>query len=724
MPELDWNSGHNINTGTATAVTTALAASSLTYAAGIHPLWDLAVGAAGALGAAVDGARRGHVGSTLAYRAGLWLSAGGWCSWAAAGGPPWSLTSLAVLAGGGLFGRLTWNAVGRAEQAAIVRRRQQQYAAEQAEQQALHDAWGGQWEERLTRVAKIPAGTRVVAIQPWAGNTGYTVEADLPGGTTVRQIKPHEEAFGSDLRLPEGCGVEVAAGRRKGTVIVRVSTVNVMEQTIPYPLDIGPTSIDDEFAIGLHRDGTPALGSLAHICGLGIGDTGSGKTNTLTVVNAQLVRTIDALVWHIDTTGAGLSLPWLTSWAIEGTHKRPVIDWSAHTHDETRAMLTMAVQIIETRKRRYQKLMRQANDTKLPARADVPAIIIVVDETADLPGDIKGMIETVMNTGRAVRVRVEVSSLRATSDSVPVAVKKRAKWRWGMYVTDPEELSYLFAGYQNVDPADAPWPGCGFNAYNSTKPRPFKAYALTPDRIDAIAAAVSARRPVLDEISASVEYGKYYPSRWARVLPHLYEGETLHEVTHPYTDVPVIDVPTRQPAPAARSFSGAAGAGIRPGTPEWSRLFPARGQQPEPAPEQGPDEDEDEPNGLRLVVNDPDQPEHEHPAPVEDEANAQEPQQTSDWYEPEPQARQQAAPRASAQDTAMRLLLDAGPQGTGPSRMETELKAMGFGTHRATISAWLRQWTASAEVIRRGHGTTAYYVHRSYARDHEPGDRE
>ncbi|MFI6765621.1 hypothetical protein [Streptomyces sp. NPDC050355] len=725
MPDLDWQGRHTLNTATATALTSALAASSLTYVTGVHPAWDMTVAAGGAIGAAVDGARRGRLGGTLAYRAGLWLAAGGWSSWAAAGGPPWSLPALAALAGAALAGRLSWNAVGRYETAEKLRRRKAAEVADQAERQERHDEWGAQWKDRLARIAKLE-GCKIVAIQPWTANTGYTVEADLPGGATWGQLKRFEDALGSDLRLDEGCGVEVAGGRRKGTAIIRVSTVNVMQKDLPFPLDLSPTSIDDEFAIGLHRDGTPALGSLAFICGLGIGDTGSGKTNTLNVINAQLIRTVDAMVWHIDTTGAGLSLPWLTSWAIDGTHARPVIDWSAHTLDETRAMLTMAIQIIEIRKRRYQQLMRKANDTKLPARTDVPAIVIVVDETADLPGNIKQQIETVQNTGRAVRVRVKVSSLRATSDSIPVPVKKRAKWRWGMYVTDPEELSYLFSGFQQVDPADAPWPGCGFNAYGSTKPRPFKAFVLEPDRMDQIAAAVSPRRPELDEISCSVPHGRYYESRWARVLPALYEGETLHPVTRPYTDVPVVPVPTAtapgvavRANPATGATPGGPGAGITPGSPEWARLFPTRSTTPTSAAGEARKEPE---NPLRLVVNNTNQTPGTRQEDAADRPSAEPPQTTEKAPADEQPPAAASAPMPSAQDAAMRLLLDAGPDGTGPSRMEADLKALGYRTHRTTISGWLRVWAASAEVRQMGTGTQAYYIHRSYATTQTPGN--
>lgn len=727
--ELDWQGRHTLNTGAATAVTSALAVSSLTYVSGVDPLWDAGIAAAGALGSVLAGARSGHLPATLTYRAGLWAGAGAWSWWAAADGPPWSWPCLAALAGGAAFGRLTWNAIGRHESAEKLRRRKAAWDAQEAARQERHDAWGEQWKQRLARITKLE-GCRIVAIQPWAANTGYTVEVELPGGATWNQLKRFEEALGSDLRLPEGCGVEVAGGRRKGTAIIRVATVNVIEQTIPFPADLSPTSIDDEFAIGLHKDGTYAKGSLAFQCGLGIGDTGSGKTNTLNVINAQLVRTVDALVWHIDTTGAGLSLPWLTSWAIDGTHQRPVIDWTAPTLDEARALLTMAIQIIEARKRRYQQVMRQANDTKLPVSPEIPAIIIVVDETADLPRDIKGMIETVMNTGRAVRVRVKVSSLRATTDSVPVAVRKRAKWRWGMYVTDPEELAYLFSGYQKVDPSDAPWPGCGFNAYNSTKPRPCKAFQLTPQRMDRIAAAVSARRPVLDKISCEVPHGRYYPSRWARVLPRLYEGEQLHAVTRPYTAVPVVPVPTAAPqsgpAPASGAVPGGPGAGIRPGSPEWNRLFPRRGDATTPAaPEEKPAAPADPPDGrLRLVVNNTDRPQNPPEAPPEPPAPAHSdpaPAQKPEPPRPPEQAKPTSAePQPTAQDAAMRLVLDAGPDGTGPSRMEADLKAMGYSTHRTTISGWLRLWAAAAEVFQMGSGTQTYYVHRSYVSGRPP----
>ncbi|MEU0276757.1 DNA translocase FtsK, partial [Streptomyces sp. NPDC006307] len=56
-----------------------------------------------------------------------------------------------------------------------------------------------------------------------------------------------------------------------------------------------------------------------------------------------------------------------------------------------------------------------------------------------------------------------------------------------------------------------------------------KVWRLVDELTDKICAATAARRPKLDQLSASVDSGAFYPQRWARTLPDLYKGQQLTE---------------------------------------------------------------------------------------------------------------------------------------------------------------------------------------------------
>src|SRR5690606_671945 len=229
---------------------------------------------------------------------------------------------------------------------------------------------------------------------------------------------------------------------------------------------------------------------------------------------------------------AGVALPWIAPWALkeDGSDvqaKAPIVDWVAYDVPEALTMLRMAIQIIGHRKARNQKLMRSKNTDKIPVSADVPAICIIADETAELPADVQALIDSVMNTGRATRVRNLNCGLRATQDTITAAMKKQSKNRIGMSVTDPEELAYLFSGFQVLDPADAPVPGSGFStaANKAGAPRPSTARRIVPDIITGGCIVCAGRRPVLDKISSEVELFDKYRARWARALPALFPEE-------------------------------------------------------------------------------------------------------------------------------------------------------------------------------------------------------
>ncbi|MFI2214958.1 DNA translocase FtsK [Streptomyces sp. NPDC020141] len=521
-------------------------------------------------GAAAAGAvhdlRRGTTPGTLTTRALSWVTAAGWASWALASAP---LTATGWASGLGLA------AVGLAANAGATRsestrsERKMLLKLRRESVGILRD-----WEDRLARVARIE-GCSGVDVKHWPGKVGYTVEIDLPtGGTTADDLNGYGSKFAADLRLADGCGVEIFPGANRGTILIEVTLQDVISKDIEYPEDFSELTLTEPFPFGQYRNGDPALGRLCNDCGILIGETDAGKTNTLRVVTAQLARMPDALIWAIDITGGGVALPWITPWATEGTASAPIVDWIAHTEDEARLMLKMAGEIIAARKAGYQQLMREKKtDNKLPIDHDIPGIVIICDETASLPFDVKEGLDKVAEEGRAMRVRQLICGLRATQDVITAMMKIQSKWRVGMTVSDAEELAYLFPGYIKIDPKDAPVAGSGWNMHTRLgpkKPTAMKVWRLVDELTDKVCAATAARRPRLDQLSADVESGAFYPQRWARTLPDLYKGQPLTESAQHAIDNAgqIIDASTllasAAPAPAGDPSGTAAPADPAP----------------------------------------------------------------------------------------------------------------------------------------------------------------
>ncbi|WP_103529702.1 hypothetical protein, partial [Streptomyces sp. SM12] len=517
----DWSLPHGHTTALGYASETVCSMALLAPLTGLP--WQ--AGAIALTGAALGGIaydiRQGTTAGTVAVRAASWLTTAAWASWALANAPlsptGWAAGLATALIGAGLNISVTRSEPERKERKLDLKLRRKSVGVMRG------------WEDRIARVARIE-GCQAGDIEWWPGRVGYTVAIDLPaGGTTADDIAPHSPKFAADLRLADGCGVEVKAGANRGSVVIEVTLTDIITEDLPFPEDYSDLTITERFAIGRHRNGAAALGGLCDDCGVLVGETDAGKTNQLRVITAQLSRMPDALIWGVDITGGGLALPWITPWATEGTASAPIFDWIAHSEDEARHMLTMAGEIIAARKAGYQQLMRSKGTDKLPVSADVPAIVILVDETASLSQDTKDLLDKVINEGRAVRVRVMTCGLRATLDVVSSAMKLQAKWRVGMTVSDPEELAYLFPGYVKIDTKDAPVAGSGWTIHTRlgpTKPSPFKGYHMPSSLIDKVCAAVAARRPTLDKLSYDVNPAAY-DGRWARSLPTLYQGQQL-----------------------------------------------------------------------------------------------------------------------------------------------------------------------------------------------------
>ncbi|MFE1732861.1 hypothetical protein ACFW6X_22290 [Streptomyces bacillaris] len=532
-PVLDWSWNHTPATSAALVAGGAYALAATGSVTGLPPTHALMVAGAGAAAQSVADLVQHRPAGHIVARCAAWLTAGGWTASALADHTPltWGMTGW--WAAGTVAGMTLARGLVRAEETARTERHQrklQKWANKQA----------GEWHERLHRLFRLE-GHQVDGVRPWKGDVGYTVLVTLPSDTPELPADAVRK-LAVDLRLPKGGGIQILDGETYGQTLIRVTAVDVLAQQIDLPdtpPDTTVTSIYDGIPIGLKPDAEEARIAVVDDCVLVVGQTGSGKTNTVNVANAGALRTNNTIVMHIDVTGAGISLPWLHSWAAEGTAGVPLIDWTADTVDEAHILCDTVIAGIGARKTGHQD--RLTEDDKLTVTHDLPEVLVVVDEIAELPPTLLRKLDTIVNTGRAVRVRVLICGLRATQDVITAAMKKQSRGRVGMRVSDPEELSHLFpTGGARINPKSAPYKGCGF--YSSpdaddvvSDPTAFKAYRITPKQIRALSVTYAERRPKLEDVFLDTEPGEYYASRWGRILPRLYKAGQLSPTTVPYT---------------------------------------------------------------------------------------------------------------------------------------------------------------------------------------------
>ncbi|HEY9474223.1 MAG TPA: hypothetical protein VIS06_10270, partial [Mycobacteriales bacterium] len=464
---VEWTTKHSGPTHAAVNIAGgALSLASVGYLAHVDPIWAGAATAATTVGTLIAESLQGTAGVTRLYRAACWAGTGSWVTYALATSP-WSGDALGSLIVGTLGMGLLAPVLSRRERRAAERERRAVVLSRRART-------GDEWSARLARVCGI-RGAQILNIQTWPARTGYSIDVDLPGGTTWRSLAGSVDALASDLRLPIGCGVEVTAGAHRGAAVLHVSTVNALISEQPFPADYSPLTVNNPFGVGIRRNGETALMEVRQSSTLVIGQKGSGKSNELHIITAQLARMVDVLVWHIDLSGGRLSLPWLWAWherGPDGGVPNPPVDWVASTSPEALRMTEAALRIIKVRGTAYRALTRGADSTDLPISPTLPEIVIVVDEGAEAAGEqakspqLRKNLSEIQRIGRGVGVNVVMSALRATADMVAdTNVKAQSANRIGMRVSDPQELAYLFGWHhQSVHPEDAPWPGCGFAA--------------------------------------------------------------------------------------------------------------------------------------------------------------------------------------------------------------------------------------------------------------------
>jgi hypothetical protein len=473
----------------------------------------LIIAALGTVAAVLVGLRRDTDTKNIIFRAACWSAAGIWATVTIQFG--WSWLGVAFLGGGTIVAALLVPG----------------FASYQPPVFQFQPGAGVDFEtellEYIINFCRLKPHERpaLKKIADWPKEAGHSYMITAVRGSTLtwKKIREIQDDLAAALQLEDGCPVEAeSAGTHKGATMLHISTKNYMAEPIDYPHDYSPLTIENEFSVGRFLDATPTLIELKQAAGLAAGQRGGGKTVLLQNITASLVRCIDVVVWHIDLNGGGMSAPWTTPYAKKLVD-HPAVDWVATTPRDALRMANVALRIARDRKKSYQALLIEKGVDVLPVRPDLPLIMIIVDESAEVTGEtavkeaqaVSKALQEVQRIGRAMCVNVFFSTQRATADYLPAQLKKGSSVAFCTRVKDESELAYVFDWHKGINPDDLIHPGQMYIQRGTGAVKMFKGYRLMPNQIQEI---VHATQPIragakLDR-RALYMGGKTYAGRW------------------------------------------------------------------------------------------------------------------------------------------------------------------------------------------------------------------
>jgi S-DNA-T family DNA segregation ATPase FtsK/SpoIIIE len=347
---------------------------------------------------------------------------------------------------------------------------------------ALVDVWGWRARLRLARgqtisdvITKIPAlesglGTFRGAVRVYPTPDDIANRCEL----RVLDIDPHADA---------------------------ISWPGPSTNTITEPIDLGP-----------FEDAAPCRVLFLRRHVLFGGATGAGKSSGLNVLMGNLAACGDVVIWAIDLK-KGMELgPWA-----------PCIDRLATTPDEARQLLADAVKVLEARA----ALLAERGQRIWQPTPDMPALVIVIDEYAELSDDAPDAIkhaDSIARRGRAVAVNLVAATQRPTQKAMGQgAVRSQMDVRISFRVRERKDVDLILgqgmlaAGW-HAHTLNAPGKFLIAAAEHDT-PKRARAYLLTDQTVEAAATYYADLRPPLDAVSQeAIEDLDPYPER-ATVLP-------------------------------------------------------------------------------------------------------------------------------------------------------------------------------------------------------------
>ncbi|GAB3979226.1 hypothetical protein GCM10029978_074040 [Actinoallomurus acanthiterrae] len=433
-----------------------------------HPTWwPELLSAAGAAAAALArfGQRIGLARrSERFYAAVIVIAVGVWLTAATVEGPVHRPLPQALLIGGVLLSVPWW----------AHRRRRARVRVERALES---------WPQIAESVGL--AGSRVMSavVDAW----GWTARMALRRGHTVADAIGKLPAIESALGTRPGAVRIEADAARADHFLMRVLHTDPHARPIPWKApDI--RSITQPIPLGVFEDASPATVVLLRRHALIGGVVGSGKSGVLNVILAALTACDDVVVWGIDLKGGMELRPWVRA-----------LDRLATTPEQATRLFQDTV--AELDRRASESGHHGARVWEPTCRH--PALVIVVDEYAELPESATAYADSIARRGRAVAVTLLAATQRPTQKAMGHgATRSQMDVRICLRVRERRDVDLILGqGAFNA----------GWHAHNLDAPGKFlisdpehptakraRAYLITDQDVTATADHYVAQRPVLN----------------------------------------------------------------------------------------------------------------------------------------------------------------------------------------------------------------------------------
>jgi S-DNA-T family DNA segregation ATPase FtsK/SpoIIIE len=336
------------------------------------------------------------------------------------------------------------------------------------------------------------AGSQVMSalVDVW----GWRARFRLARGQTIADVTAKIPAIESGLGTVRGVvRIYPTPDDLANRCELRVLDTDPHANAIPWP---GPSasSITQPIDLGPFEDAEPCHVLFLRRHAIFGGTTGSGKSGGLNVLMANLTACNDVVIWAIDLKRGMELKPWASC-----------IGRLATTREQAAALLRDAVAIMEARA----ELLAATGKRVWEPSPDMPALVIIIDEYAELADDSPDSMsdtDSIARLGRAVAVTIVAATQRPTQKAMGQgAVRSQMNIRISFRVRERRDVDLvlgqgmLSAGW-HAHTLNAPGKFLISSPEHDT-PRRARAYLVTDETVTETAARHASIRPELDEVS-------------------------------------------------------------------------------------------------------------------------------------------------------------------------------------------------------------------------------